>query len=150
MSLMRRILPPTYCFIYLVAAIVLDLIFPILRVIPSPYNFAGIVPLILGIWVMVWADNLFKKVGTEVKPFDKPTILVIEGPFRISRHPMYLGFVVLLIGVAIMLGSLAAFLAPAAMFITLATIFIPFEEKRCETTFGQAYLGYKRRVRCWF
>ena len=98
---------------------------------------------------MVWADNLFKKVGTEVNSFDKPTILVTEGLFRISRHPMYLGFVVLLIGVAIMLGSLTGFLAPVAMFITLATIFIPFEEKGCEETFGQAYLDYKRRVRCW-
>ena len=98
---------------------------------------------------MVWADGLFKKVSTEVKSFDKPTILVTEGPFRISRHPMYLGFVALLLGVAIMLGSLAAFIAPIAMFITLATIFIPFEESMCEETFGQEYLDYKTRVRCW-
>ena len=98
---------------------------------------------------MVWADNLFKKLSTEVKSFDKPTVLVMEGPFRVSRHPMYLGFVVLLIGVAIMLGSLVALIAPVTMFITLETIFIPFEEKQCAEAFGQAYSDYKKRVRRW-
>ena len=145
----RKILPPTYCFTFLVAAIALHLILPVSRIIPSPYNLSGIVLVVLGIWIMVWADSLFKKSNTEVKPFDKPAILVTNGPFRVSRHPMYVGFVGLLLGVAMLLGSLIAFVAPVAMFITLATIFIPFEEDMCQKVFDEAYSDYKTCVRKW-
>jgi protein-S-isoprenylcysteine O-methyltransferase Ste14 len=145
----RKILPPNYCFTYLVAALVLHLIFPVATVLPPPYNLLGIVLVVLGIWIMVWADDLFKKVNTEVKSFDKPTVLVTHGPFRISRHPMYVGFVSLLLGVAMLLGSLIAFVAPLAMFFTLEILFIPFEEDMCQEVFGDAYGDYKKRVRKW-
>ena len=145
----RKILPPTYCFIFLVAAIALHLILPVSRIIPSPYNLSGIVLVILGIWIMVWADSLFKKSNTEVKPFDKPAVLVTNGPFRVSSHPMYVGFVGLLLGVAMLLGSLIAFIAPVAMFITLTIIFIPFEEDMCQEVFGEAYSDYKTCIRKW-
>ena len=84
-----------------------------------------------------------------IKSFDKPKVLVTDGPFRFSRHPMYLGFVSLLLGVAMLLGSLSAFVGPVAMFITLATLFIPFEERACQAVFGDLYTDYKRRVRRW-
>lgn len=146
----RKILPPTYCFIFLVIAIALHLTYPIASVLPPPYNLFGLALVIAGIWIMVWADGLFKKSNTDVKPFDRPAVLVTDGPFRISRHPMYLGFVGLLLGVAMLLGSLIAFIAPVAMLVTLATLFIPFEEDMCQAVFGEAYSDYKKRVRKWF
>lgn len=146
----KKILPPTYCFIFLIVAIFLHLILPMATILPSPYNFAGIIPVVLGIGIMVWADRLFSTVKTNIKSFDKPNVLVTDGPFRLSRHPMYLGFVSLLLGMAMLLGSLSAFVAPIAMFVTLATVFIPFEERACQEVFGEAYADYKRRVRRWF
>ena len=146
----RTVLPPTYCLIYVTAAIVLHVLFPIKNIVPTPYNFVGLMPLLLGILINIWADSLFKKAGTEVKSFDKPSVLVMTGPFRISRHPMYLGFVLLLLGVALALGSLISFYAPLVMALTLETLFIPYEERMCEREFGQQYLDYKKRVRRWF
>jgi protein-S-isoprenylcysteine O-methyltransferase Ste14 len=145
----RKILPPTYCFIFLVVAIALHLTLPIASVLPPPYNLSGLALVIAGIWIMVWADGLFKKLNTDVKPFDRPAVLVTDGPFRISRHPMYLGFVGLLLGTATLLGSLTAFVAPVAMYFILAILFIPFEEQRCQEAFGEAYSDYKKRVRKW-
>ena len=103
----------------------------------------------LGIWLNIWADGLFKRKNTTVKPYEKSSFLVLEGSFRFSRHPMYLGMVIGLLGVAVLLGSLIVFLALIAFLLTMHIIFIPFEEKALEETFGQEYLDYKKRVRCW-
>ena len=145
----KKILPPTYFLIYLIAAFLLNFLFPGLKIIPRPYNFLGIPLVILGIILTVWADQLFKKRKTTVKPFEKPSLFITEGPFRFSRHPMYLGFVMTLFGLAFGLGNVIAFLAPVAMFITFELLFIPQEEKSMEETFGQEYLEYKKRVRQW-
>ena len=103
----------------------------------------------IGIWLNVWADGLFKRKDTTVKPHEKSSALILEGPFRFSRHPMYLGMVIGLLGVAILLGSLIVFLAPIAFLLTVHIIFVPLEENAMEETFGQEYLDYRNRVRCW-
>ena len=149
---MRRakgLLPPSYALICLVAALALHLLFPISRIIPAPYVLLGIPLIVLGAWLSVWAENIFKRRNTTVEPFEESSALVVEGPFRFSRHPMYLGFVIIMLGVATLLGSVVAFLAPVAMFVTLGTLFIPHEEKSLEKPFGRGYADYKKRVRRW-
>jgi protein-S-isoprenylcysteine O-methyltransferase Ste14 len=145
----RKLEPPTYFLIYLLLTIGLHFILPIMQLIYAPYRFIGILLLGIGIWLNMWTDGLFKKKNTTVKPFEKSTALILEGPFRFSRHPMYLGMVIALLGVAIILGSLITFLVPIAFFITMQIVFIRHEEKALEQTFGQEYLDYKSRVRCW-
>ena len=120
-----------------------------MQLIHGPYKYVGILLLGVGIWLNIWADGLFKRENTTVKPFEKSSTLILEGPFRFSRHPMYLGMVVALLGVAILLGSLVSFLGAIACFITMQIVFIPHEERALEETFGQKYLDYKNRVRCW-
>ncbi|MDD5173200.1 MAG: methyltransferase, partial [Patescibacteria group bacterium] len=60
----------------------------------------------------IWTDNIFKKGKTTVKPHEKPSTLIVSGPFRLSRHPMYLGMAAILFGVSILLGSLTLFIFP--------------------------------------
>jgi protein-S-isoprenylcysteine O-methyltransferase Ste14 len=145
----KGLLPPSYALVCLVAALALHFLFPIPRIIPAPYVLLGIPLVVLGAWLSVWAENIFKQQNTTVKPFEESSALVVEGPFRFSRHPMYLGFVIVMLGVAVLLGSAVAFLAPIAMFATLGTLFIPHEEKSLEKTFGREYVDYKKRVRRW-
>ena len=145
----RQPLPPTYFIIYLLLTIGLHFILPIMQLIYFPYKYSGILLMGIGIWLNLWADGLFKRKNTTVKPFEKSSALILEGPFRFSRHPMYLGMVVGLLGVAIILGSLIAFLVPIAFLITMHIVFIRCEEKALEQVFGQEYLDYKKRVRCW-
>jgi len=145
----RRQELPTYFLIYLLLGIGLHFVLPIIQLIYVPYKYSGILLIRIGIWLNIWADCLFKKKNTTVKPFEKSSAIVLEGPFSFSRHPMYLGMVVALLGVAIILGSLVAFLATIAFFITMNIVFIPYEEKALEETFGQKYIDYKNRVRCW-
>lgn len=141
--------PPTYFLICLVLIIGLHFILPIMQIIHAPYRFIGIIFIGIGLWLNLWADGLFKRGNTTVKPFRKSSVLILEGPFRFSRHPMYLGMVIALLGMAIILGSLVTFLPPIALFITMQMAFIRYEEKAMEETFGEEYLDYKNHVRCW-
>ena len=74
---------------------------------------------------------------------------MIEGPYRISRHPIYLGMAMILIAVAVLAGSVTPLLVVPLFVGIMATWFVPAEEKMLEETFGQEYLDYKKRVRCW-
>ena len=145
----RKILPPTYLCIYLLLCVGLHFILPIKQIIPFPYRYFGTILIIIGLWLNIWADGIFKKRKTTVNPFEESNSLVIDGPFSFSRHPMYLGMAILLLGVAIVLGSLITFVIPVAFFLTMEIVFIHVEEDAMEKAFGQEYLDYRKRVRRW-
>lgn len=143
------LMPTAYFLIMLIFSIILHFLFPIQKIIPFPFNLSGIIPLIFGIYLNIWTDALFKKRETAVKPHEKPECLICEGPFRISRHPMYLGMVASLIGVDIILASLTPFITPVIFIIYMESIFIPLEEDILEREFGEEYREYRRNVRRW-
>ena len=144
-----KILPPTYFIVLLLLSIGLHFVFPIKKIIFPPYTYLGILLIIFGIVINIWADALFKKSKTTVKPHEKPISLETSGPFHISRHPMYLGMAAILLGVSVMLGSLIPFLFLIIFIIIMETKFILIEEKNLEKTFGKKYLDYKKKVRRW-
>lgn len=146
---MKKILPPTYLWVSIVVMVALYFVFPGTRIIPSPWNWLGLIPLALGMAINVVADNTFKKVETTVKPFRESTVLVTDGAYRISRHPMYLGFVLILAGIAIILGSLTPWVVVPVFVILMESVFIRVEERMMEEQFGQAWLEYKARARRW-
>lgn len=147
--MISKILPPTYFFVLLLLSIGFHFIFPVMKIIQSPYTYFGIILIVFGTVINIWADSLFKKNKTTVKPHEKPTSFEATGPFRISRHPMYLGMAAILLGLAIFLGSLITFIFPVFFIILMEIMFIPFEEKNLEKAFRKDYLNYKEKVRRW-
>lgn len=79
----------------------------------------------------------------------KPTTVIISGPYRFSRNPMYLGWTLVSLGIGLIVNSgwVVMFLPGALLFLHLVTI--PHEERSLERRFGQGYLSYKGRVRRW-
>jgi len=145
----RKIMPPTYFMVLLVLSVVLYFGFPIQKLIPPPYTYLGILLILFGFVLNLRADALFKKSKTTVKPHETPTSLEISGPFRISRHPMYLGMAAILLGVAIVSGSFLSFLFPIVFVLLMELLFIPIEEKNLKQVFGTEYRDYKKKVRRW-
>lgn len=144
-----KVLPPTYLFIAIVIMVALHFLFPVAKFITLPWNVLGIIPLVLGIAMNLIADRAFKKVGTTVKPYEASRTLITEGVFRVSRHPMYVGFVLILLGIAIFMGSLMPYAIIMIFASLMDKIFIRVEERMLEETFGEAWLGYKKEVRRW-
>ena len=145
----NRILPPTYFILLLVLTIISHYVLPIKKIIYFPYNLLGVVLILFGIVLNIWADNMFKKRKTTVKPHEIPEYLEISGPFKISRHPMYLGMAAILLGTAVILGSLISFLFFIIFIIFMEALFVPVEEKNLEKAFGKKYSDYKKKVRRW-
>jgi protein-S-isoprenylcysteine O-methyltransferase Ste14 len=105
--------------------------------------------MLAGLWINLWASNYFKKVDTTVKPFQTSTHLVTIGFYKYSRHPMYLGMLLILLGIFLLLGSLSPIII-LPVYITLITRnFILPEEKMLQETFGDSYQKYKIKVRRW-
>ena len=144
-----KIMPPTYFMILLVLAVVFNFIFPIRTIVRFPYNHLGWVLVLEGVVLNIWADGIFKKRKTTVKPGEKSSELVIKGPFKISRNPMYFGMVLILLGVAVVCGDLVSFLFPIIFIILIEFLFIPLEEREMQSIFGKKYLNYKKHVRRW-
>jgi protein-S-isoprenylcysteine O-methyltransferase Ste14 len=145
----RRPLPPTYFLVALLAMAALHLFVPGPRLIGSLWRLAGVALIAIGIGLNVWADGLFKAHGTEVKPFRESSALVIEGPFRFSRNPMYAGLLAVLGGAAVLAGTLTPFLVVIVMVWLLTANFVIPEERHMEEQFGEPYRAYKSRVRRW-
>ena len=101
----KRVLPPTYFLASLALMAALAFAVPVAPLLAWPWRAAGVVPIAAGVWLNLAADRAFKERGTTVKPFERSSALVTGGAFRLTRNPMYLGMVLILIGVALLLGA---------------------------------------------
>jgi protein-S-isoprenylcysteine O-methyltransferase Ste14 len=145
----KKVLPPTYLLIALLAMVAVHMILPVVRLIPGPWVLLGLLPLALGIVVDIQADALFHQLGISVRPGDESTTLATSGPFRWSRNPMYLGFVLILAGIAILLGSLTPLIVIPVFMTLIDRIFIRVEEQRLAGKFGAAWSEYEEKTRRW-
>ena len=94
--------------------------------------------------------NVLVKAGNDPRP-DKPdTALVEAGPFRFSRNPVYLGFILGMLGIALRWGDLWGWLALLATHGVLDALVVRREEAYLAARFGPAYDAYRARVRRWF
>lgn len=94
----------------------------------------------------------FRRARTTVNPMtpDASTSMVSTGIYRLTRNPMYLGFLLALVGWALMLGTLLA-LVPVALYVGYMNRFqIVPEERALRGRFGADYDAYASRVRRWF
>jgi protein-S-isoprenylcysteine O-methyltransferase Ste14 len=94
----------------------------------------------------------FRRAQTTVDPTRpaKASALVVGGVYRLSRNPMYLGFLLLLLAWGVYLSHLPSLLlAPLAFVLYLNRFQITPEERALESLFGDEYRAYKREVRRW-
>lgn len=111
----------------------------------------GTVLMIAGALVATAGALQFHRHETTVDPMhpDRATRLVERGVFAVSRNPMYVGFVVILIGAALALNALMALLGPLLLAVWLHRFQIQPEERFLRRQFGAAFDDYCRRVPRW-
>lgn len=146
---MKRIMPPTLFYICIIFMVLSAWLWPVKTIIGFPFNLAGIAPLSLGLGIAVWGSRKFSQVGTTIKTFDEPSQLVTDGLFRVTRNPMYLGFVLSLVGVWILLGALCPVWGVIGFVVVTDRWYIRFEERMLAERFGQEFEAYRSRTRRW-
>lgn len=95
------------------------------------------------------AAGLFRRRGTAVEPWKPSTTLIIEGPYRFSRNPIYLGFAITYLGLAVAMDSWVALLLLLPCLAVVDRFVIQREERYLAAKFGPGYDAYRRKVRRW-
>jgi protein-S-isoprenylcysteine O-methyltransferase Ste14 len=145
----RFLVPPVYFLVALLLMVFFHRVAPWAQILEAPYRYAGIVLAALALGLGAWAAVLFRRVGTDIRPFMPSTALVVAGPYKLTRNPMYLGMAGILLGAAVLMGSLTPLIVIPGFMALIAERFIVPEEAKLEAAFGREYLDYKARVRRW-
>ena len=117
----------------------------------GPVQVVGLVVAALGLALALWCVLTFALVGRGTPaPFDPPRRLVVRGPYRFVRNPMYIGAAIALAGAALFYRSLPL-LGYLALFLLVTHLFVcVYEEPTLRRAFGAEYEAYCRRVRRWW
>ncbi len=145
----KRLFPPAYLLGTLLVMLGLYRFFPVTTLLPIPWNLAGTLLLIVGIILNLQGAGLFQAAGTTIRPGESSAALVTHGVYRLSRNPMYLGFVLILLGAAGLLGALTPFFTIPWFLFLIQQRFILAEERMLSERFSAAYNAYCLRVRRW-
>ena len=117
--------------------------------IPSIW-IVGFLPLLLGVGLYLWCAGAFTFIGKGTPaPIDAPKALVVEGPYRWVRNPMYIAVFSVVIGEALLFRSflLLGYALLVAVVVHLFVVFV--EEPSLHRQFGASYETYLRTVSRW-
>ncbi len=114
------------------------------------HHFLGVLIFIAGILILllcIWRFIIDGK-GT-LSPLDPTRRLVTTGLYRITRNPMYVGVILILLGEFVILSKGLLFLYTLIIFAVFHFFIIFWEEPRLWRDFGAAYEEYKAQTRRW-
>ncbi|HZI31531.1 MAG TPA: isoprenylcysteine carboxylmethyltransferase family protein [Candidatus Binatia bacterium] len=101
---------------------------------------------VLGLCVTIWARRTLAGNWSSDVTFKQNHELVIAGPYRFVRHPIYTGLLIMCLGSAVDITCLRGWLALAVMF-TGFWIKLKQEEKLLLRHFPDTYPAYQKRVK---
>ena len=142
--------PPPFIYLGpLLAGLVLDRFVPLPR-LPAALRVVGLPLLVGGIGLGAWFFTSMREADTPVDPYQPPTALVEEGPFRFTRNPAYLAFAFVYSGISLLAGGRWPLVLMPGVLAVINHGVIQREEAYLEQRFGGPYRDYRNRVRRWF
>ena len=146
-----RFPPPVVHLIALVAGLGLDWG---VGSLPNPLSgagrfIAGGALVVVGVVLLALAEGLFQRTGQDPRPWKYSPELIVEGVYRWTRNPMYLGMGVVQAGIGFGLANLWIVALVPLAWVAVYLIAIRHEEEYLETRFGSRYVEYKQQVRRW-
>ncbi len=142
--------PPAIYLVLLLAGAWLDHHVPLPVELPiGPGRLLGGVLAVCALVLVVWSFRRFWAAGTSVVPVKPTTALVIAGPYRFTRNPIYLGVLSLYLALAVWFGLVWPILLVPVVIGVVNAYVIAREERYLERKFGDDYRQYRARVRRW-
>ena len=145
--------PPLLPIITIGIGHVLDRFLPLAGdfVLPTPdrYWAGGLIAVGAVLTLGIWPIRQFIASKQDVKPWTPTPEIIVDGPYRFTRNPMYLMMVLFTLGFAIILSDFWTLLLTPVCGWVIYMIAIRHEEAYLEERFGESYLDYKKRVRRW-
>lgn len=150
-SLELKIPPPAVAALIAAAMWGISLITPLLDVPLFTRVSAAIVLALTGGGFSLAGVISFRRAKTTVNPMkpETATSLVSSGIYSVTRNPMYVGLLLVLLAWAIYLSSAWALLGPVGFVLYISRFQIAPEERVLSTLFGSEYTAYQSKVRRW-
>jgi protein-S-isoprenylcysteine O-methyltransferase Ste14 len=130
-------------------ALLLHMVLALRAPLPGVMRAVGSAAVLGGLVLGILAVVRMRRAHTTISPHQPTTRLVTDGPFRFTRNPIYLGFLLIYLGFTLLAGTLwgvvLAPLVPAAV----NYLIIGAEESYLHDKFTDQYAEYKSRVRKW-
>ncbi|HET9888443.1 MAG TPA: isoprenylcysteine carboxylmethyltransferase family protein [bacterium] len=142
-------LPPLLFLGFLAAGVVLNLLRPLAISASNGLRIAGGVLVLGGLSLAVWGRKTMTRTGTNVNPRQPATALVVTGPFRYMRNPLYVAMFVMYIGLALLINTAWMILLLAILFPLMHWGVVLREERYLDRKFGEAYSRYCAVTRRW-
>jgi protein-S-isoprenylcysteine O-methyltransferase Ste14 len=106
---------------------------------------AGIIA--AGLALIAWAVGLFRRTGQDPRPWTPSPSMIVEGPYKRTRNPMYVGMTVIQLGIGFAANDLwISVLAGVSLYGVHHLAVLP-EEAYLTERFGDAYRAYRASVR---
>ena len=109
----------------------------------------GVIMVLLGLWMIYWSWTTLHNHGEHPEPGVPTETLVVTGPFKRTRNPIYSGFLLIAAGAAIALNAMAMLIAVFFGVAALTALVIRREEAYLEQEFGEVYTKYANRTGRW-
>ena len=111
---------------------------------------AGMIVAAAGATIAVWCILAFALVGHGTPaPFDPPRRLVVRGPYRVVRNPMYIAVTALIAGQGLLFGSVTVLEYGAIVWAGFFLFVVAYEEPALGEQFADEYKRYRANVRRW-
>ena len=118
---------------------------------PSIWNLLGLIPVLIGTAGLLWGVAIHSIQSPKGMEWELDRSYLLRGGlYTISRNPMYLSELILMIGWVIFYGSVAVLVAFFVWYLFFNFYIIPQEERVLQAHFGEAYREYRYKVRRWF
>jgi protein-S-isoprenylcysteine O-methyltransferase Ste14 len=144
-----RMPPPLIYLVLFGLGLLLHQIVPLVLLPMIPARILALIFLGGGVLLAGWSNLLFRRAHTSLVPIKPTTALVVRGPYRLTRNPMYLGLLCVYIGAALWFGLVWAILFIPFVVLAVQRLAITKEERYLEQKFGQVYREYRMHVRRW-
>ncbi len=139
-------IPPIWTLLAVFFAVILHFVYPIIL---FEFRAIDLGVMAIGIYLILATPIWFKRKSTTIIPRRKPTALIVEGPFKLSRNPMYLGMVLVTFGVGMTLGSIQGLLPSVWLFLFLKKNYVLPEECKLIEAMGADAQKYFTETGRW-
>ena len=145
----RFIHPPLVTLFWIIIAYLIGRYIPLLIHSSAVIKYIGFGLIVIALILAFSAFNEFRKLQTTLDPHGSVKAVVTNGVYKISRNPIYLGFLLMVIGFPLYSGYYSGVIAAPLFLISMNRLVIEKEEAYLEKKFGELYTSYKSQARRW-
>lgn len=142
-------LPPVWTIQFGLIAYLLADFLPIVRFSGPVFTVLAVLCSWGGFALILFSAMWFLREKTPIEPGRRPKKLLVQGPYKFNRNPIYTGLLLILCGFCLWLGALSTLICVAGLFWVLTNRFVLQEEATLRKEFGAEAEEYMAKTRRW-